>query len=432
MLFTVVNIDGIFALLLVFLVLLLWGRERLLFALTRWLHCGAEPSPQSEYGSVDVSTTMQAWEVEPDDDDDQRRERSLPVAMPAVDGLFEDVMQHKRLSNKALGVTFAAYVVMGSIAKTTHHRVETMMPTASCALTAARFGTCGLLGMAIDVVTDRLTAPDARWWVSHVLPMTATLLVALYSVYGAPTKAMRDGQNQGVIAVELPLVAPAVYAIGVSSHNLISGGLLDVCCIAVLGVVDVALTLFQSASFIRVLVSSLLLAFFLCQAQDLLRTHTDLRSTTLAWLVALPLAGLIAAYAAIYAPPQPVGILSVELVVLDILLAACLDLGLIAILSSTSALASSMIGASKDAIAALIACAFIMKESWDSSPFERDTATRCLTVLLVSQLAWTLNQLLLKPIPPDVRKEHVVLHFSQDHLGYSGVPAHAAEALVTI
>lgn len=433
MLFTIVSIDGIFALLLVLTVLLLWGRERLLRALNRWLHCGAEMSPQSEYGSVDVPTTMQAWEVEPDDDDDERRrECSLPVARPAVDGLFEDVMQHKRLSPKALGVIFAAYVVLGSMAKTTHHRVEIMMPNASCALTAARFGTCGILGLAIDVVTDQLSAPDVRWWVSHVLPMTATLLIALYSLYGAPTKAVRDAQTQGLFTVELPLVAPAVYAIGASLHNLLSGGLLEICCVVVLGVVDVALTFFQSAYSIRVLVSSLLVAFFLCQAQDLLRTHTDLRPATLAWLVTLPLAGLITAYAAVYAPPQRFGIPSVELLVLDILLAACVDLGLIAILAATSARASSMLNASKDAITALIAYAFFAREARDSPSLDSDTAVRCLTVLLVAQLAWVLNQLLLKPMPTQVPKDHAVVHFGQDHLGYDGQPSHAAEALVTI
>jgi len=418
---TVVGIDGIFAAALVVFIVMLWGRERVLKALNRWL--AGPPAGPSRYGSLASAAPSDAvpWEVE--------NAEGLPVARPTSES--DDWDEVERPTSRALAVSGVAYLLLGLLAAAAHNRVTRHCPEAVCAVTAARLATCGLMAFGYELAADRVWVPSMRWWLSHALAPAGTLTVALYAVYGGQTQSVRRAESLGLFEVELPLVVPLVYTLGITAKALLDDGILDACAMIVVAVADVVLTLEQAAPALRVFPASLLVALLYIQIQDLLAANPDYRFTTVAALIAPPVALLVAAYAAVYAPPPALSAKTVELVVVDVVLAATLDLARLAVLAATSALAASVLDASKDALVALLATAFVARLGASNNPLDL-TNVYTLLVLLAAHLAFALNALLLKPAPTPVPKHHAVVHFAQDHLNLDGQPAHAAEALVTL
>lgn len=426
---TLVDTDGIFALVLLLFVFMIWSREKVLKALNAWLDPPTEAPSASSYGSLDA--VRPSWEEEPSCD-----EEGLPVARPTTDDddledyWTEDRARSPPLAHRSLAVVWLAYLAFGTLAATTHHRVMRQAPRSCGILTALRLCVCGALALGHDAVADELShVPGMKWWVSHAFPLVGTLVVALYGIYAAPSSGTLEAQGQGLYAVELPLVVPVVYALGSSLQSVVND-LMDFCVMLVIALTGMALLALQTAPAARIFIASVIVAVFYCQFQQTLKTNPDLRCTTLVWLVAPPAALLVAAYVYLYGPKHTgIGAVSSELVALDVLLAACLDLGRLGLLDATSAIAATMTDTSKEAIVALVA-SYLASSKHHFDPTFREA----LFVLLAAQLAWTLNQLLLKPAQSRyvVKEPAAVVHFADDHLDETGVPRHSATAATVV
>lgn len=390
-----VETDGILVLVIITAICLFWGRDRLL----RMLDDSLAPSSSvaaPTYGSFDLPIASLTGITYAEDDDIEDDDAKEPLHSMA---LRQPRQACYGPTASAQAVVVLAYVTLGLLAAATHLRAVERAPGCRGSLCAMRYLVTTLVCVGYDTMTDQ-AMPSFEWWCANGVLLSLMLACALYSIADADPYDVR-----------LPMLAAACFLCGTPATSLLVDApfTVDAAVAATMGVAGFCLAAVQGQSLLRALVASFVVALLMLQTQRLFRQHDDLRPSSLAVMIAPIVALLAAGYAAAFERHAVAAALNGEplvVVALDVSFGSALDLARLAVLASASALTAAMMDATKDAARAILLAVLP-----GAVQVPGETHWLCLGVLLLAQLAWVLNILLLKAYPKLRLKRGTVVHF---------------------
>lgn len=390
-----VETDGILILIIITAVCLFWGRDRLL----RMLDDSLAPSSSvaaPTYGSFDlpIASLTGITYAEDDEEEDDVKEPLHSMA------LRQPRQACYGPTAAAQAVVVLAYVTLGLLASATHLRAVERAPGCQGSLCALRYLVTTLVCVGYDTMTDQISLPSFEWWCANGVLLSLMLACALYSIADADPYDVR-----------LPMLASACFLCGTPATSLLVDApfTVDAAVAATMGVAGFCLAAVQGQSLLRGLVASFVVALLMLQTQRLFRQHDDLRPSSLAVMIAPIVALLAAGYGAAFERHAVADAFHGEplvVVALDVSFGSAIDLARLAVLTSASALTAAMMDVTKDAARAILLAVLPGAVQVPGS-----THWLCLGVLLLAQLAWVLNTLLLKAYPKLRLKRGTVVHF---------------------